>query len=159
MYCRICSLLCENESVSSQQASLPHSLHSLSHFFSLLCCYNNSCFCWNKSVTSALYSFKHTAAVSEVDVGTLSSAVRALEPEALLKRFSWMISVRTRWTLSTRSQLNLWARSSRSACRIKRRTEIKNKIICSDTSKKIRIWWKMSFFLVTYFNKWNFHIF
>ncbi len=69
---------------------------SLSHFFSLLCCYNNSCFCWNKSVTSALYSFKHTAAVSEVDVGTLSSAVRALEPEALLKRFSWMISVRTR---------------------------------------------------------------
>ncbi len=68
---------------------------SLSHFFNLLCCYN-SCFCWNKSVTSALYSFKHTAAVSEVDVGTLSSAVRALEPEALLKRFSWMISVRTR---------------------------------------------------------------
>ncbi len=26
------------------------------------------------------------------------------------------------------------------------------------TSQKIRIWWKSSFFLATYFKKWNFHI-
>lgn len=47
---------------------------------------------------------------------TFSSAAEVLE--VLLKRFSWRISCRTRWTLSTRSHPNLWECTSRSTCRV-----------------------------------------